>query len=94
MWTQSLATFLPVFFERQRIVAEHEDLVVGRIEFPRRELGEFVVVRDDLEKLLHLRLALARSEARIVLGTAAGMPIDIRRHAGDEGGMSPLPKAA
>src|SRR4051794_7227466 len=71
--------------ELEAIAPKHEHLVLGRIELARCEIREILVVGHKLEKLLHLLDALTGTKRREVLLSANGLPVDIRRHPGEEG---------
>src|SRR3954447_13166799 len=71
--------------ELEAIAPKHEDLVVGRVEFARAEIGKILVLGDELEEFLHLRNALARAKRRKILRPANSLPVDILRHPGEEG---------
>src|SRR4051812_23777455 len=71
--------------DRQTVGAEHENLVLGRIEFARRKIREFLVVRDELEELPYRACAPARSKSREVARAPDRFPVDVEAHPREDG---------
>jgi hypothetical protein len=68
----------------ERVVTEHEHLVVGRVKLARRELGELLVLGDQLEELLHVGCADTRPEGRIIGLATDRLPVDLGCKVGDD----------